>query len=514
MGDVGVHVEQNVYRPRGAAWDFFYTYTGPDGDPGEGYKEVLFEGVAGGGKSLAFAHAVHNSCIKYPGCQVLMVRKYRDSMTESCMKTYEEEVLKKHMPSICEGRDRSQRSFYEYPPAYNPLTGTVAQSRVVTCGITDEEKIRSTAWNIVWLNEGTEISVEHYETLLSRLRPQGDQVAPFNVIWIDCNPSYRGHWLNLRFMPDPKYPLKRLRLITNHKDNPTYWDDQKQDWTTAGREYMAVLSHNTGARYLRLYKGEWSTEEGQVYSEFDRSYHVIRRKDLPPIDYYFASVDWGYRNAGVIQVWGVDARQAMYLVHETYRAQETVDFWADEAVKLYAEFALVAFVCDPAAPDKRAQFNDRLSRYKAGRVSRLAIEANNDREAGMQEVKSGLLREKHAFTCKPDCIREDRHGPARIYFVEDSLRHGVCPILSTTRGHSICTTDEIQNLVWLKSQDGRPIKEMWDDSISHDGCDAMRYAAMFNWKRTAPRKKKHNPWPEGTIAHRLYREGIKIAQMN
>lgn len=491
------------YIPRGRAADLFFKYNV------EEYDEILFEGVAGGGKSLAYAMYIHAQCVKYPGLQVLMVRKYRDSMSESCMKTFEEEVLKHHMPEVCDGRDRTQRPHYEYPPAYNPYAKAEGKSRVVMCGITDEEKIRSTAWNIIWLNEGTEITLPHYETLLSRSRPAGIRWAPHNVILIDCNPSFEKHWLNTRFKPDNTSDLKRLRLVTSHYDNPTYWDEEKNDWTEVGRRYMAKLKSLTGARYERLYKGKWCSEEGLVYAEFEPSYHIIQRSQLPTIEYYFGSVDWGFRNAGVIQIWGVASDQSMYLVHETYRTQQTVDFWSEEAVRLYLKYKPIAYVCDPASPDKRAQFNDRLSRFRGGQISRIAIEANNDREAGMQEIKSALLRQQHLPTCGPMCTRPDRHGHARMFFCDDALQHGRDPILAANYA-SVCTTDEMQNLVWLKTADGKPIQEKWDDSIPHDGLDATRYAAMFNWQRSAKRKRKEIPFPPGSPGYELWKAGIKL----
>lgn len=505
-------VQRVEYVLRGAAKELFLCR------PWE-YKEILFEGVAGGGKSLAIALLIHDACLRYPGLQVLMVRKYRDSMSDSCMKTFEEEVLKADGESaaICASRDRTQRHSYQYPNGSN----------VVTCGITEEEKIRSTAWHIIWLNEGTQVTVASYETLLTRLRPQAELVnadsaaIPYSLLVSDCNPSYEAHFLNTRFKtltvptPDPRVVLKRKRLVSSHKDNPTYWNAEKGEWTPKGAEYMGSLSSTTGTRRKRLYLGIWCTEEGQVYDEFDPSFHVLTRKDLPEMEYYFMSADWGYRNAGVLQCWGVDKHERMYLVHETYRTMETIDFWADEAVKLYNEFRPIACVCDPAEPDKRRQFNERLSRFRGGAVSRIAIEANNDREAGMMEVKSALQRERHLPSCNSSCEKTEPHGKARLYFAEDSLRWGRDPKIDVDSGRPVCTTDEIQSLVWKKTADGRPIKEEWEDSLPHDGCDAMRYAAMFNWKRRAPQRgKKQNPFAPGTVGHDLWRRGIKLAQMN
>lgn len=483
------------YRPRGACWDLFYKY-----DLSQ-YDEVLFEGVAGGGKTLAYSWFIHNACMQYPGCNVLMVRKTRDSMSNSCMRTYEDQVLKAHpgMEPVYLGRDRTQREHWLYENT----------SRVVVCGMNDEQRILSTEWDIIWGNEATQLTVADVEMLTTRLRPSGERVSPYSLLLLDCNPSYYAHHLNHRFMPVNQGQIRRLRLKSRHTDNPRYFNDDGTK-TKDGAKYMAKLDALTGSRRKRYYLGEWADEEGRVYDEFEADYHIIKRSDVPPIDYYFGSCDWGYRNAGVLQVWGVDKEERMYLVHETYQSQRNPDWWCEQAVKLYQEFKLVAIVCDPAEPGLRKQFNDRLSRFKSGPNPRIAIEADNDRESGMYEVKSALLREDHLSTCPRDCQESGKHGKARMYFVEDALRWGRDPALAEQAGRSVCTTDEIQTLPWLQTKDGRPIKEMWDDSIPHDGLDATRYAAKFNFARHSKRRKTRNPYPRGSVGHRMWESGLKI----
>jgi len=498
-----------AYKPRGAARALFADHRGKHGWPLEDYDEVLFEGVAGGGKSLAYAHFVHWACCNFPGLQVLMVRKYRDSMSQSCMKTYEEEVLKRHMPQICDGRDRTQRSHYEYPEAFNAFCGQNGTSRVVMCGITDEEKIRSTAWNIVWLNEGTEIALAHYETLLSRLRPAGVQVAPYNLILVDCNPSFKGHWLNKRFSQDGG-ELKRLRLITKHTDNPTYWDEVKGEWTEIGRKYMAKLRSNTGARYKRLYKGLWCSEEGLVYDEFDPEYHIIGANEVPPIEYYVASYDPSpsSRNASVMQVWGIDAEERGYMVAEAHMVGKGIDWWAETALKFYQRYRPRQIVCDPSNPGMIELFNNRIGARYGNFAARVAVKANNDVEAGIAQVKSALTRERHLKTCPPNCERPENHGKARIYFVETALTE-YDPEKEGEEGRSKCTTDELMQLSWKIVKDGQEAKSEWDSSIPHDGCDCVRYFAMFNERRGlgTRRMRTMNPYKPGSPAYVMWQEG-------
>lgn len=517
--------ETVAYRPRGAAWDLFYGHMGPHGDPLEEFDEVLFEGVAGGGKSLAYAMLIHSACIKYPGLQVLMVRKYRDSMSDSCMKTLEEEVLKIHMPGICDGRDRTQRHSYKYPPALNKYSGLVGTSEIVTCGVTDEEKIRSTAWGIVWINEVTELIVAHYGTILTRSRPQGIRVSPYNVLLSDCNPSYRAHFINQRFpneetgipcgrgfVSKPGSDVKLLRLVSNHKDNPTYWDEEKQDWTEVGRKYMAKLRSNPSPLQVKqLYRGIWCSKEGIVYDEFDSEFHVIDEGNLPPIQYYVGAYDPSpsSNNASVLQIWGIDEEERGYMVAEAHMIGKGIDWWAEQMLRFYHKYRPRVIVCDPSNPGMIELFNNRIGARYGNISARIAIKANNDRDAGIAQMKSALTRELHLKSCPMDCARQDKHGKARMYFVANALSEYDNAKDALGGWRPRCTTDELQSLMWKQTKDGQEARDEWDPSMPHDGADCARYFAMFNERRGlgTKRAKSKNPFLPGTPGETMWNEG-------
>src|SRR5437868_2072885 len=72
------------YTPCGAAKDLFH-----DRSP-----EILIVGPKGTGKSLAVLHKQHLVMSKYPGARFFMARKTRTSMTNSCLETFQHQVLK------------------------------------------------------------------------------------------------------------------------------------------------------------------------------------------------------------------------------------------------------------------------------------------------------------------------------------------------------------------------------------------------------------------------------------
>jgi hypothetical protein len=55
--------------------------------------EVMLEGPAGTGKSVAILHKIHKCARKYPGMRALIVRQSRESLTQSTLVSFENNVL-------------------------------------------------------------------------------------------------------------------------------------------------------------------------------------------------------------------------------------------------------------------------------------------------------------------------------------------------------------------------------------------------------------------------------------
>ena len=84
-----------------------------------------------------------------------------------------------------------------------------------------------------------------------------------------------------------------------------------------------------------LFDGDWASVEGQIWENYDPNIHVIDgeltkskttgrwwintsdpKRLTVELTWFFASVDWGYRNAGCLLVFGVDRDGVAYMVHE------------------------------------------------------------------------------------------------------------------------------------------------------------------------------------------------------
>lgn len=205
---------------------------------------LLLTGSAGGGKSRLAAEKLHAYCLKYPGATALMMRKTRESMTNSTVLFLERKVIGgasgvRHYPS----KDR-----FEYP------NGSILSYG----GMKDEEqreRIRSIgqdgAIDIAWLEEATRFTDDDFNEVLPRMR---GKAGPWKQVILSTNPDGPMHWINQRLILGGHAKVYYSSALENPNNPP---------------EYAEWLNMLTGILALRLREGKWVQAEGVVFSEFD-----------------------------------------------------------------------------------------------------------------------------------------------------------------------------------------------------------------------------------------------------
>lgn len=242
-------------------------------------REVVAEGPSGTGKTRTILELIHRSCHKYPQMRVLIVRKYGATLTNTCLVTYREKVLRKQDGVSFFGGSKDKPAAFTYPNG----------STIVVGGMDDPDKVLSAEYDLIYENEGTELNEEAHETLLTRLR---NGVLPNMRIIADCNPTAAKNWLHQRC------DRGQARVIFSKlDDNPAYFRDDGTP-TEAGETYLATLGGLTGTRRKRFLLGQRVGVENAIYPHFDRETHV---RDLEPGLYFTTGavgVDYGRRHKG------------------------------------------------------------------------------------------------------------------------------------------------------------------------------------------------------------------------
>jgi phage terminase large subunit len=139
---------EETYDAYGAVGELF--------DIGPDQREVILSGPAGTGKSRGILEYLNWACAEWPTIRCLMLRKTRRSLTESGMVTLERKVL--HPAQGVHFHTTTQQ--YRYP------NGSI----IAVGGMDKPGKIMSSEWDIVYVQEATELTEHEWEAATTRLR--------------------------------------------------------------------------------------------------------------------------------------------------------------------------------------------------------------------------------------------------------------------------------------------------------------------------------------------------------
>ncbi len=410
--------EKHVPYFRGAAWKMLHTQA----------PEVLISGPAGTGKSTVNLFKMHLCADQKPGFRGLIVRRTRASLTESALVTFERFVLPAGHPAR-HGASRRMRQAYTYPNG----------STIVIGGLDKPEKVMSTDYDQIFVQEAIEITEDAWEALTTRLRTG---TLRYQQLIADTNPDRPKHWLKRRCDSG-----KCLLLESRHEDNPLLFDGTA--WTPVGLDYLAKLDALTGPRKQRLRYGRWVQAEGVVFDLWDAAIHVIDRFDIPRDWPRIWAVDFGYVNPFVCLFFALDPDNRLYLYREIYKTKTLVEDHARRIMEVAAhEPAPVAIICDHDAEDRAT-----LERH----VGMATTPADKAVRAGIQAVSARL---KKAGDGKP-----------RLFVLRDSLDERDADL--DERKLPCSLVEEVDGYVWnLKSnrREGEEPLKAGDHSL-----DALRY---------------------------------------
>lgn len=402
--------------------------------------EMLVEGPAGTGKTRTICEKVHLCMEKYAGARALLVRQTRESMNESVLVTYEQQVVPEGHPAL-DGPQRRYRHSYLYPNG----------SEIVLGGMDNPKKILSTEYDLIVFFEAIEGEKDAFETLTTRNR---NFVMPYQQVIADTNPGHPKHWLNLR---PTEGNMKRIQ--TTFQDNPKFWSHEHRTWTDEGLSYVeGKLAKLSGVRKARYYSGLWVAAEGMIYDNWNSNVHMCDRFEVPRNWDIFWTIDFGYVHPFVWQLWAKEPGPNGVMVRcaEIYRRYTLVEDMVPWMLEIGAGYKNPsAIVCDHDAED-RATLERHLR--KRGLTMR-TTPANKAVLAGIQAVKERLEWES----------RPDRKP--RLQFMRDS-NHYVDKDLKESH-KPWRTEDEFDGYAWKdpdKPKPEQPVKE--DDH----GLDDVRYA--------------------------------------
>jgi phage terminase large subunit len=332
--------------------------------------ELLIEGPADTGKSMACLNKLLLANLNYAKNRTAMVRKTRRSLTQSTMVTWEQKVCP---PGIAAWSATDQE--------YRFANGSVC----VAGGLDDPGKLLSTEFDLVYVNEADQLTSEDWQSLRSRCTGRWG-VMPYQQLLGDLNPTYPSHHLYQR------EAAGTLRvLLARHEDNPT---------VTPAR--LAALDSLTGWLRDRLRLGVRSAPDGMFFTEWHPSHHIVEPFPIPAHWPRWTSTDYGFAEPFCNFSYARDpSTRTIYLFREVYapglRApvqaaliakrirEERLELAVPDGKRLYS-----AHVGDPSMFNKRTEVGLPSIAEEYQRAGVALEPATNNRRQGWEVVRNAL----------------------------------------------------------------------------------------------------------------------------
>ena len=290
-------------------------------------KFRLYSGGFGSGKSLIGCREAIYHALGYPGSFGLVSRLRFKDLEATTMRTFFQQLGEM-------GIDKAP-----YVAEYNKRTQILKfgnGSEVLFMGLDDPMKLRSAEYSWIFVDEGSEVPDEAYQTLLGRLRYR----LPLRL-WVTTNPGASG-WLRKNFVTQTRENFHHVRAPTTENTflPQEYIDSLLADYNDVWRE-----------RYL---EGSWDVFEGQVFTMFDDRKHVIDDWSPTPAHQIYEGWDFGYRNptAVCLIAWHPSGEEPYIVFHVHQAAEQTPNWHAQQLRQIYNLYKInpseVQRYCDPA----------------------------------------------------------------------------------------------------------------------------------------------------------------------
>lgn len=299
---------------------------------------VIHVGGARSSKSHSIGQRLVEKFIGIPKREILVTRKYGPALTRTAAR-----LIVNHL---------SDYGYYGKLD-HNKSEGTIYNryngSLFSFFSIDNPEKIKSTEFNDVWMEEANEFTWEDFIMVRTRMSAPTTPEHP-NQIFLSLNPSDELGWTNQKIILNPDFAAHFDLIRSTYHDNPTL-----------SQEYIQILedlSKQDPVAHQIYAKGEWGTLTNVIYEP----YELIDQ--LPTeFDEVIYGLDFGFNNPSALIRIGIKDVRNHYLDQKIYQTGLTNSALIARLEELIPkEERLCPIYADCAEPDRieeisRAGFN-------------------------------------------------------------------------------------------------------------------------------------------------------------
>ena len=276
---------------------------------GEGYDEfwksekryVVCKGSRASKKSTTAALKLIVRLMQYPLANAIVIRKTLGSLANSCYAQLKWAINRLGVTKF-------------WKCTVNPLQIKYLPTgqKILFYGLDEPQKVTSVTVDkgylcFAWLEEAFQVDEEEFKYIDESLR--GEMPEGYYIQWlITFNPIDASSWLKSRFFDKPSE--KVLAMTTTYKQN---------EWLSeADFEMFEEMKSTDPERYKVMGLAEWGIGEGQYFSQWNSSKHVVEPFKIPADWIKFRSMDWGQAKPYAVLWFAVDYDGNLYCYRELY----------------------------------------------------------------------------------------------------------------------------------------------------------------------------------------------------
>ena len=298
-----------------------------------GADEVVYGGAKGGGKSCALVMECLAYCLENKGATAYLFRESYDDLEANLIDEWKKKVPEelyeyketKHVAYVAGG----SRVFFRY-----------------ICGESDAYRYQGRSIDFIGIDELTQHTEKAVQVLLSCLRSPKGFKAVFKGT---CNPGGIGHsWVKKRYI-DGTSKGKRIYFDQKSGNSVAFVPASVYDNEVIMQKdpkYLRRLNNLPPAEKKAYLYGDWDIFEGQYFSEFDYSVHVMKPFEIPKHWRRYISFDYGLDMLACYFI-AVDEQCRAYVYREIYKSGLIVTEAAQAIYKAMGDEKIYSVIAPP-----------------------------------------------------------------------------------------------------------------------------------------------------------------------
>ena len=292
---------------------------------------VVLRGGARSSKSYSVCcQLVTDRFFSFPGIQILVLRKTLPALKISTYKQIKDYMEKMGLFRYVRENRQSLDWYY-------------GKSLIHFGSLDDPEKIKSSEWNIILLEEATEFTYQDYIICKTRLSsPKFKNLL--NQIFLLFNPEDENCWIKKELIDKDD---DCIELVSSYKDNPFLTES-----------YVKILEglQRTDQNHWRIYGlGEWGVLDALIFSNWKK----ISETAVPPGGESFYALDFGFNNPSALVKIRLISNEA-YVQQKLYESGLTNTQLITKLLEIIPakERNQCQIYADSAEPDRIKEIND------------------------------------------------------------------------------------------------------------------------------------------------------------